>query len=562
MDFTNNVDDNNEVKSFTFVQDKEIRSFSETNYARSIVSDYDTRFMELKCQTTTIDLIESGDGMYDHNRQFLRVGDVEILPEVESTKRLWVEDIRNFEVGDIVEIDNGSIDDEFRPNELVKIDQIYSSGSMVVIRGYENGPYEIDDQTTIHNTTKYVYTVKTSGHHDMIVGDKVIISGSQYDEINGEHTIISVNPSMFVFNVSQQYEMETDLTYMTNSDIATGPVAQIEMTSSGYGYESLPKVDGIVKSSIDRAITHINLRGSTIGSVEVRYGGTRYVSPKAVFVDATNSGSGATADVEVRDGKVVDIVITNRGSGYIEPALYLVEDDGTYIATTDDIGGIKSIKVIDPGRNISADLSLKPELQITTRLVVKFEEGDFFYGGDQVYQGIETNMMCTANVVGYDNQRQILIVDDVFGFIKAGEYIYNTEGVKAMVLVSGQADCRVEVDDVAKPEGDFIDDKSKISEAYAVIQDSYRYQWFSYVISSPLQQMEYDTFVREIVHPAGFIQFGDVSIHDTTISGSFVIDESPFIEIPEKIRPLLVSRGEGIPLVVNQTPTTEFWINT
>ena len=90
------------------------------------------------------------------------------------------------------------------------------------------------------------------------------------------------------------------------------------------------------------------------------------------------------------------------------------------------------------------------------------------------------------------------------GILKSGEYIYNTNGTKAMVLVSGQSDCRVLVDDVAKPAGDFIDDKSKISEAYAVIQDSYRFQWFSYVISSPLQQTEYDTFVKEIVHPSGF----------------------------------------------------------
>ena len=194
--------------------------------------------------------------------------------------------------------------------------------------------------------------------------------------------------------------------------------------------------------------------------------------------------------------------------------------------------------------------------------MVQFEEGEFFTGGDQVYQGIETNMMCTANVVGYDNERQILIVDDVFGSIKAGEYIYNTDGVKAMVLVSGQADCRVEVDDVAKPAGDFIDDKSKVSEAYAVIQDSYRYQWFSYVISSPLQQMEYDTFVREIVHPAGFIQFGDVSIHDSVQTGSMVINEPPYTEITQSIVPLLLSKGQDIPMVMNKTPTTEFWINT
>jgi len=46
----------------------------------------------------------------------------------------------------------------------------------------------------------------------------------------------------------------------------------------------------------------------------------------------------------------------------------------------------------------------------------------------------------------------------------------------------------------------------------AVIQDSYYYQWFSYVISSPLPQVKYQTFLDKIIHPAGFVLFSDLKI--------------------------------------------------
>ena len=82
-------------------------------------------------------------------------------------------------------------------------------------------------------------------------------------------------------------------------------------------------------------------------------------------------------------------------------------------------------------------------------------------------------------------------------------------------MVEGQADCRCVVNGSATPEGRFINKKSMFSEEYAVIQDSYRYQWFSYVISSPIQQVEYGQFVKDIIHPAGFIQFADLTIHDS-----------------------------------------------
>ena len=95
------------------------------------------------------------------------------------------------------------------------------------------------------------------------------------------------------------------------------------------------------------------------------------------------------------------------GSNYVLPSVFLVESEGHYVATTDNIGKIKSMKVINPGRNISADRSLKPEIEIQTRFVVDYirperytfivvdggtsfrEPGNLLYGGNWQNHPIE-----------------------------------------------------------------------------------------------------------------------------------------------------------------------------
>ena len=64
----------------------------------------------------------------------------------------------------------------------------------------------------------------------------------------------------------------------------------------------------------------------------------------------------------------------------------------------------------------------------------------------------------------------------------------------------------------------------------SVIQDSYYYQWFSYVISSPIQQSVYDTIVRKLVHPVGFKLFSDLTIRSES-DGLLKLDEiTPEVE--------------------------------
>ena len=77
-------------------------------------------------------------------------------------------------------------------------------------------------------------------------------------------------------------------------------------------------------------------------------------------------------------------------------------------------------------------------------------------------------------------------------------------GTTATVLLEGEADCRALVSGTSEPRGTFINDTSKLSTKYAVIQDSEKYQWFSYEIASRVQRNEYENFVNDIVHPTRF----------------------------------------------------------
>ena len=295
------------------------------------------------------------------------------------------------------------------------------------------------------------------------------------------------------FYVSQYYPLDTNVvTYSGNGEACQNNPAVISMISPGIGYKSLPKIEGLVKRELDQAETTVKLIGTSISAVKILRGGNRYKNPKAIFDDLLGSGTGATARVDVNDGVVTNITITNSGSGYVEPVVHLVEQDSTIVALTDDIGVVRSIDVINPGITISADRSLKPEIQIETRVVVSFlpNSTDSFEAGQTVYQGAFVPgapdvVTVTAYVDDYDEERQILTLKRIEGNLSMDEPIFNDLGTIASLLVEGQCDAAIVVSGASEPAGVFLDKTSHVSDSYAVIQDSYYYQWFSYVISSP-----------------------------------------------------------------------------
>ena len=374
-----------------------------------------------------------------------------------------------------------------------------------------------------------------------------------------------IEQNEFMFYTDKFYREETDISFKTDSLVLEGPAATIEMLYGGQGYIRMPKILGTYHKSVDRGQFKVNLeyqtgtdgeglpiysQGTSITSVDVILQGSRYRNPRALFIDLAGNGYGASANLTVVAGKVTAIDITNGGIDYQEPYLLLIEDSGKYIGLTETIGQIKDISIINPGRSISTNETINPLIQIDTRVIVKFDlyirasllspdgyiptklmgtdghnnavidpnvpinEFDNFNEGDMVWQGTEdgSTKVCTATVIDYDSERQIITLRNVSGQLKENEYLYGEFGEKGYVLREGQADVRTDVHGMSRPKGRFIDDTSMPSTRFANIQDSYYFQHFSYSISSPLQQTQYDDFVSRIIHPAGMIMFSDVTV--------------------------------------------------
>lgn len=403
---------------------------------------------------------------------------------------------------------------------------------------------------------------RTSGIDDggVITSVDIISGGVNYD--SSPTAILPTNNTVntFSFYTTTPAASEEGLSYTTNSTNVSSPITAVKLISGGFGYEEIPRVIGVRKREIDRCGFRIVLSGSTIGSVTLLDGGARYTNPQAFFYDVTGSGSGAQATVTVEGETITAITVTNPGENYVEPFLRILETDGKFVATTDDIGKLEAMDVINPGRSISADISLKPEIQIETKVVLQSVEGSLlnFTAGQAVYQGISTHRTMEATVVAWDLDRQILTLSEVNGTIKKDDKIFNEVGSAGFVRVNGNPDAEIEVDGVSSPKGKFVTEKSQLSSIDSVIQDSEYYQWFSYKINSPLQQVQYETFVKDIVHPSGFAMFSKLDFDEGVDSQLLVEDVTLELDSPLSLATesgFEIATESGSPIVGDQIIT-------
>ena len=326
-------------------------------------------------------------------------------------------------------------------------------------------------------------------------------------------------PDDMIFLYTSQYYEEDDLIkYSFRRNGIQGEAAYAEVISGGVGYEFIPPIIGSYPGLMDRAVFEVTSDPENnlgIDNVNVAFKGNRYVNPIVIFYDEDRRGFGAEATAQVENGKIIGVTVTNPGEGYVIPQAFVVEQDGKYIPITDTIGSIRAFKVIDPGRALSADRSLKPEILITTRCIVSPTENNVgvYVPGSVVYQGHTDYRLVTAEVVDYQEDNQVVVLKNVDGNLKDNEILYQ-EGTDTQFVVvkEGQSDCSIIVDAESAKVGRWYDDTSKVSEELSVIQDSYYYQWFSYVIASPLSQIKYETFLNKTIHPAGFKLFSDLRI--------------------------------------------------
>ena len=141
--------------------------------------------------------------------------------------------------------------------------------------------------------------------------------------------------------------------------------------------------------------------------------------------------------------------------------------------------------------------------------------GGDFSPEEEVWQGQadgEGKKLFTAEVVSYNPKNHVLTLTNIDGNIDITEPLYGESTYSAKVLSYDESDFILSTEAFVKPDGRFIDGIGSPSDKGSVIQDSYYYQNFSYVIASSQQRSDYFNIVNKTTHPAGNIMFSELRI--------------------------------------------------
>ena len=152
----------------------------------------------------------------------------------------------------------------------------------------------------------------------------------------------------------------------------------ISLNSVGVGTHtfSYPKIQvivtGLINSTLQTGIsTSVKATPIVKGSIKdifIKNGGREYGAEIFNFERqpsiTVSSGSGALLGARITDGKIVDVIIFEPGSGYISEPEIIVEGDGKFAKIKAIVSGgqISNVQIIDSGKEYN---------QKTTRIIIK-----------------------------------------------------------------------------------------------------------------------------------------------------------------------------------------------
>jgi len=375
---------------------------------------------------------------------------------------------------------------------------IYGIVSGIIIvdggSGYEEGDIIIITGDGLEAQAK-VSSIKESP----ISALKINTIGHGY-QLNTEATINNTGTggTGFSFKVS-----ELANTYSVTSGANTytvGEISKLSIINRGEGYFKKPSV--ILQDTIIASLGLLSNNLITIVNAGTNYG----VGNTLVFT----GGAGVNAA-----GQIASVTETITYDLLFEDGQRMLADGSYYdIIKNQDWsvkGPIKRIELTNFGTGYtSANL---PSITISTTTGSSANLIATNIQGKSANVSIDTS----NNITGIGSIRSVEITN--FGIN------YSTANASTSTVGDGNANVTVTISGLGIKEGVLLNDDGKID--YKIIQDSYYYQDYSYVIRSGLVFSAYRDTLKSIIHPAGLQAFGEIlikSIFDVTPIISSTID--------------------------------------
>ena len=307
-----------------------------------------------------------------------------------------------------------------------------------------------------------------------------------------------------------------------------GTVAQLKMKADDHivlePYTTVTDSksgDKIVIETGTFANLSVSSQSGEITDILITNPGNSYsLLPKVSSITSSGGSSGKARPFSNSIGQAQDVKITNFGLEYGSD-FQLVTESGTGsfdIVTEDD----NNIKI--------ANVNPTPELLFYRNAILKDVSGTWVadsaltshngtvvaYDSDRQLLTVQINSL--LNVVNEDNSGDNILFEDEDTMIYEDEVQWGTgtsatmSGVTSTIAHASYATGTATVGGIATSIGTSFNDKSKVSEDAARIQDSYYYQDYSYEIAVGQSLSEYRDALKKSTHPAGWQEFGKVSL--------------------------------------------------
>jgi len=362
-------------------------------------------------------------------------------------------------------------------NQATSNTTIYGMITDFIINDAGSG-YNVGDELIITGDGEQAKALISSIKSSPITSIKINSPGYGYRQgINASVVNTGTGGSDFAVRVT-----EIANTYTTNG-YTVGDTATISIINRGSGYYSAPTI-----TLVDTVIQSLGLLSENL--ISIANGGISYaVGDALVFT----GGSGANAA-----GRVASVNESTTYDLLFEDGFRMLAD-GSYrdIVKNEDwnvTGAITRLELTNFGSGYtSANL---PVITVTS-------------GTGSSANLIATGIQGTSANVTVDIANNATGIGSIRAIeIKNFGVNYTTANVNLTGVGDGNANVTPVITGLGISEGNWIDDDGKID--YKILQDSYYYQDFSYVIRSGLQFNQYADMVKQIVHPAGLQFFGEI----------------------------------------------------
>jgi hypothetical protein len=339
------------------------------------------------------------------------------------------------------------------------------------------------------------------------------------------------------------------------NEIGPGQITEIIIDNAGTGYN--------IGDNLSFTNTGTN-GNNAAGFVKIVNGGFSGESnttgmstgDRIVLEDETTKGDSYSGNVVVQEKftdlqQITDLFISNKGGGYTTlPTVSVTSSTGSNAvikAYGDEVGKVVKVKTVELGRGYE-NSPTPPTLTFFNNVIVTNVSGTFISG-----QSVTSSSGGSGTIDSLNTNIGLLKIKDVTGNFNVDDTLTSASAGTCTLKKSDVATASVDVVSVADTDGEFINEKGKLSETTMKIQDSLYYQDYSYVIKVGQSIARWRDAFKKTMHTAGFYFTGQVDIESrikVTAGGPVKgvtsgKEEVPFLQIANTLFSTIFGRRLG-----------------